>query len=122
MLAARFRGWPHKPAWFSLGRWGKLVNILAILYGGLMLLNIAHLADPSSSATSAARAGRSRTRPSTRSSSRSATSRGHAGLADLRDARRARSWSLGAIYYVVAIRGRAADVEADAVTGEATIG
>ena len=46
VLAARFRGWPHKPAWFNLGRWGKLVNILAIVYGGLMLLNIAIWQDP----------------------------------------------------------------------------
>ena len=46
VLAARFRGWPHKPAWFNLGRWGKLVNILAILYGGLMLINIALWQDP----------------------------------------------------------------------------
>ena len=26
VLAARFRGWPQKPAWFNLGRWGKLVE------------------------------------------------------------------------------------------------
>ena len=29
---------------------------------------------------------------------------------------------LGAIYYAVSVRGRAADVEADLATGEATIG
>ena len=29
---------------------------------------------------------------------------------------------LGAIYYVIAVRGRAPDVEADVATGEATIG
>ena len=29
---------------------------------------------------------------------------------------------VGAIYYLVAVRGRAADVEADVATGEATIG
>ena len=46
VLAARYRGWPQTPAWFSLGRWGKLVNILAILYGGLMLINIAIWQDP----------------------------------------------------------------------------
>ena len=27
---ARSRGWPHKPAWFNLGRWGMLINILAL--------------------------------------------------------------------------------------------
>ena len=46
VLAARFRGWPQKPAWFNLGRWGKPVNILALLYGGLMLINIAIWQDP----------------------------------------------------------------------------
>jgi amino acid transporter len=38
---ARRRGWPHTPAPFSLGRWGMLVTILALIYGGLMILNIA---------------------------------------------------------------------------------
>ncbi len=38
---ARTRGWPHKPAWFNLGRWGMLVNILALIYGGVMIINIA---------------------------------------------------------------------------------
>ena len=41
VLAARRRGWPHKPAWFSLGRWGMLVNVLALIYGGTMIVNIA---------------------------------------------------------------------------------
>jgi len=40
VMAARMRGWPRTPAWFNLGRWGKLVNLLAIVYGGLMLINI----------------------------------------------------------------------------------
>ena len=35
-----------QPAWFSLGRWGKLVNILALVYGGLMIINIALWAEP----------------------------------------------------------------------------
>jgi amino acid transporter len=38
---ARTRGWPHHRAWFNLGRWGMLVNILALIYGGLMIINIA---------------------------------------------------------------------------------
>jgi amino acid transporter len=41
VLIARRRGWPHTKAWFNLGRWGMLVNILALLYGGLMIINIA---------------------------------------------------------------------------------
>jgi urea carboxylase system permease len=44
MLVRRFRGtWPkpdHGP-YFSLGRWGMLVNILAVAYGTLVAINIA---------------------------------------------------------------------------------
>jgi hypothetical protein len=43
---ARRRGWPHKPAWFNLGRWGMTVNILALLWGGIMLINVALWASP----------------------------------------------------------------------------
>ena len=43
MLMRRFRGtWPkadHGP-YFSLGRWGMLVNILAVAYGALVVVNI----------------------------------------------------------------------------------
>jgi urea carboxylase system permease len=38
-LGARLRGWPSTPAPFSLGRWGIPVNILALVYGGLMIIN-----------------------------------------------------------------------------------
>jgi amino acid transporter len=43
MLIRRLRGtWPkpdHGP-YFSLGRWGTLVNFLAVLYGALVMINI----------------------------------------------------------------------------------
>lgn len=32
--------WPQEKAPFSLGRWGMSINILALIYGGLMLLNL----------------------------------------------------------------------------------
>ncbi len=38
-LGARLRGWPHEKAPFSLGRWGILINVLALIYGGLMIIN-----------------------------------------------------------------------------------
>src|SRR6266480_5729841 len=38
-LGARLRGWPSTPAPFSLGRWGIPVNLLALVYGGLMIIN-----------------------------------------------------------------------------------
>jgi len=38
-MRARSRGWPRTRAPFSLGGWGKLVNIIAIVYGVLMYIN-----------------------------------------------------------------------------------
>ena len=40
-LRARLNGWPHTRAPFSLGRFGLVVNILGLLWGGSMLLNFA---------------------------------------------------------------------------------
>jgi amino acid transporter len=122
VLAARFRGWPRTPAWFNLGRWGKLVNIVAILYGGLMLLNIAIWQDPGLFGDFGG-AGRAVTNPTI-----------DGFLKPFGNAINGMpAWPvfetlvvtiliLGAIYYAVAIRGRAADIEADVATGEATIG
>jgi urea carboxylase system permease len=41
ILRARLRGWPKTKAPFRLGRWGILVNVLALVYGGAMLINFA---------------------------------------------------------------------------------
>jgi amino acid transporter len=41
IMRARARGWPKTSAPFKLGRWGMLVNIVALLYGGAMLINFA---------------------------------------------------------------------------------
>ncbi len=41
ILNARLRGWPKTNAPFKLGRWGLLINILGLLYGGAMLINFA---------------------------------------------------------------------------------
>ncbi|MHB8600277.1 MAG: amino acid permease [Ktedonobacteraceae bacterium] len=38
-LNARFKGWPHERSPFTLGRWGILINILALVYGGVMIIN-----------------------------------------------------------------------------------
>ena len=46
VLIARRRGWPHQGAWFNLGSWGTIINILALIYGGFMILNIALWTDP----------------------------------------------------------------------------
>jgi amino acid transporter len=39
VMRARLRGWPRTRAPFSLGGWGKVVNVGAIVWGGAMLLN-----------------------------------------------------------------------------------
>ena len=41
VFMARRKGWPHKAAWFNLGSWGMLVNMLALIYGAVMIINIA---------------------------------------------------------------------------------
>ena len=123
VLRARFGGWPHVPAKFSLGRWGKLVNVLALIYGGLMLLNIGIWQDPALFGDFGGE-GRAITNPTIDGFIKPFGNE-IAGLP---------AWPVfetlvlvilvaGAIYYAVSVRGRAADVEsADAVTGEATIG
>ena len=122
VMVARLRGWPRTPAWFNLGRWGKLVNIIAILYGGLMLLNIAIWKD-SGLFGDFGGDGRAVTNP-TIDGFIKPFGNAIAGMP---------AWPIfetlviailliGAIYYAVSVRGRAADVEVDLATGEATIG
>jgi hypothetical protein len=41
LLRARLTGWPKTKAPFSLGKWGIPTTILALIYGGAMLVNIA---------------------------------------------------------------------------------
>jgi amino acid transporter len=46
VLVARTKGWPHQGAWFKLGSWGTIINVLALVWGGLMVINIALWTDP----------------------------------------------------------------------------
>ncbi|HEX8983514.1 MAG TPA: hypothetical protein VF792_12120, partial [Ktedonobacterales bacterium] len=39
-LVARFRGWPRERAAFSLGGAGLIVNVLAVIYGVAMIINL----------------------------------------------------------------------------------
>ena len=39
VMRARTKGWPKTKAPFSLGAWGKVVNIVAILWGAAMMIN-----------------------------------------------------------------------------------
>ena len=40
VLRARRRGWPRKPAPFSLGKWAIPVNVIGIVWGASMLVNM----------------------------------------------------------------------------------
>jgi urea carboxylase system permease len=41
LMRARLRGWPKAKAPFALGRWGMPLNVLALAWGGGMLVNFA---------------------------------------------------------------------------------
>jgi amino acid transporter len=41
ILSARLKGWPKVKTPFALGKWGIPVNILALVWGGSMLVNFA---------------------------------------------------------------------------------
>jgi Amino acid transporters len=65
VAVARRGGWPRKKAWFNLGRWGMPINILALIWGAVMLINIGLWASPDCSATSAEPVAGTGTRSST---------------------------------------------------------
>ncbi len=47
VLRARTTGWPHKSAWFSLGSWGTIINVIALIWGGVMIVNFGLWSDSS---------------------------------------------------------------------------
>ena len=123
VLQARRRGWPHKPAWFNLGRWGMLINTLALIWGGAMLINIGVWQDKGIFGEFGGD-GRGFTNPAFGAFFKPFGN-------EFKDLPAWPTFEVlvglilitGIIYYAVSVRGRAHDVEsADAVTGEATIG
>jgi len=40
-MRARLRGWPKADAPFKLGKWGPVVNVIGLTYGGAMIVNFA---------------------------------------------------------------------------------
>ena len=122
VLAARSRGWPHKPAWFSLGRWGMPINILALIYGGLMIINLGLWNDPNLFGDFGGD-GRAYWNPFINSFLQwFGTKLDWLPAWPLWETVVGLLVILGAIYYVVAVRGRSDEVEADVATGEAVIG
>jgi amino acid transporter len=123
VAVARSRGWPRQRAWFNLGRWGMPINILALVWGGVMLINIGLWASPELFGDFGGE-GRGFWNPLING----LFVVGGQPLDGLPP------WPLfetlvgvllltGAIYYAVALRGRAHEIEeADPTTGEAIIG
>jgi urea carboxylase system permease len=123
VLNARRQGWPRKRAWFNLGRWGMLVNILALVYGGLMILNIGLWTDPTLFGAFGGD-GRGFTNPLINTFLKP-FGQELSGMP---------AWPtfetlvlvifvFGVVYYLLAVRGSVADTEAaDAATGEVVIG
>jgi len=122
VLIARRKGWPHKGAWFSLGSWGTIINVLALVWGGLMVVNIGLWTDPMFGAF-----GDSLRETWSNPFIDTFLTFGGEPIPGLPH------WPVfeslvgvivvvGAIYYLVAQRGRQDRVEADVATGEATIG
>ena len=125
VLFARTRGWPHVGAWFSLGSWGTIINILALIWGGLMIINIAIWTDPNLFGVFGNDLRNTWSNPFINTFIKIG-GQVQEGLP---------AWPIfetlvgavvliGAVYYVVAQRGKldVVQVQADAATGEAMIG
>ena len=125
VLVARTKGWPRKGAWFSLGSWGTIINILALLWGGVMVINIAIWTDPGIFGAFGNDLRNTWSNPFINTFIKIG-GKLQEGLP---------AWPIfettvgavviiGALYYIVAQRGKldATQVEADQATGEAVIG
>jgi urea carboxylase system permease len=121
VLVARLRGWPHEGAWFKLGGWGLIINVLALVWGGLMIVNFALWSDPALFGNFGGDL-RDFTNPSL-----TAITSGGNPISWLPDIPFFEGTVLlilvaGIVYYVIAARGREDRVEVDPATGEAVIG
>jgi amino acid transporter len=122
VLMARRKGWPHKPAWFNLGRWGMAVNVIALVYGGLMIINIGIWQDTGLFGDFGG-GGRALTNPNIDVLIKPfGTALPWMPAWPVFEAMVGTLIVTGALYYAFAVRGRAHDIEADAATGESTIG
>jgi urea carboxylase system permease len=122
VLVARQRGWPKRGAYFSLGSWGTILNVLAIVWGLAMVINIGIWTDPALFGDFGNDLRNTWSNPFINTFVKV----GGQLLEGLP------SWPVfetvvltvigaGAIYYLVAQRGREDEVAPDVVTGEATI-
>ena len=121
VLIARSKGWPHKPAWFKLGGWGLALNVVALIYGGIMIVNFALWDNPSFGDWG------NSLRDLTNPTINTLKFLGSDALSSLPavpvfEAFLAIILVVGAIYYLLAGRGREDVEQADLATGEALIG
>jgi len=120
VFAARRKGWPQKGTWFSLGGWGTIINVIALIWGGVMIVNFGLWSDSSLFGNFG-----SDLRDLTNPSLTSLTSGGKAisFLPDIPffEASVLLILIIGAVYYLVAQRGHADQVAPDLATGEAVI-
>lgn len=122
VLMARRRGWPPRSAFFSLGSWGTVINVVALAYGGLMIVNIGLWVAPNLFGDFG-----TDLRGLSNPFINTFISWGGEVLSGLPaipvfEALVGLVVGVGALYYVIAQRGRQDVVEADVATGEATIG
>jgi amino acid transporter len=128
VFAARRKGWPHKGAWFSLGSWGTIINVLALIWGGVMVINIGIWTDPGLFGDFGNDLRNTWSNPFINTFL--ALGKNADGTPNLLSGLPA--WPvfetlvgvvvvIGAIYYLAAQRGREDVVEADLATGEAVI-
>ena len=123
VLVARQRGWPRKGAWFSLGSWGTIINIAALIWGGLMIVNIGIWTDQSLFGVFGNDLRNTWSNPFINTFLKvGGTLLDGLPAWPIFETTVGTVVILGAIYYVVAQRGREDHVQADVATGEAVIG
>ena len=121
VLFARTRGWPKREAFFKLGSWGTIINIVALIYGGLMIINIGLWVSPLFGDFGTDLRALSNPFINTFISWGGSVLDGLPAI-PVFETLVGLVVIVGLIYYVVAQRGRADAVEADVATGEAVIG
>jgi hypothetical protein len=125
VLFARTKGWPHREAWFSLGSWGTVLNVLALVWGGAMVLNIAIWTDPSLFGLFGNDLRNTWSNPFINTFIKiGGTLQEGLPAWPIFETTVGTVLAIGAVYYVVAQRGKldAMQIEADQATGEAIIG
>ena len=125
VLFARTKGWPHKGAWFNLGSWGTIINILALVWGGFMVLNIAIWTDPNLFGVYGNELRNTWSNPFINTFIKiGGKVQENLPVWPVFETTVGAVLVIGALYYVVAQRGRldATQIEADKATGEAIIG